>query len=82
MTPLLFAFFSLWAKPCVPMFAPVAVYEDVAWAYHVHSAWACDHLYQVVESIYRPHGETLNIVPLLDGERVWNAPNPWLSVQP
>jgi len=78
-TPLLLAFFTLWTKPCVPVFAPMAVYDGGAWEYRVHSAWACDHLYQVVESVYTPHGRTMNVVPLLDGERVWNAPNAWLS---
>jgi hypothetical protein len=79
---MLFAFITLWAKPCVPMFAPITVYEDDAWAYRVYSAWACGHLYQVFESVYLPHGGTLNYVTLIDGERVWNTPNPWLSAEP
>jgi len=80
MTPVLLAFFTLWAEPCVPTFAPIAFYEGIAWEYRVHSAWACDHLYQVVESVYTPHGGTMNLVPLRDGERVWNAPNAWLLI--
>lgn len=82
MTVALLAFFSMWARPCVPMPLPDVVLENPPWEYRIHSAWACDHLYQVFESVYLPHGETLNSVTLIDGERVWNAPNPWLSAEP
>ena len=80
MSVALLAFFTIWTRPCVPMLAPdIAISDRPAWEYRVHSAWACGHLYQVFESVYLPHGGTLNYVTLLDGERVWNTPNPWLS---
>ena len=81
MTTALLVFFTMWARPCTPTLLPDVVISDAPWEYHVHSAWACDHLYQVVESVYVPHGGTLNVVPLMDGERVWNAPNPWLPIE-
>jgi hypothetical protein len=75
----LLAFFTMWARPCAPVLLPDTVFIEEPWEVHIHNAWACDHLYQVVESVYLPHGGTLNYVTMLDGERVWNAPNPWLS---
>jgi hypothetical protein len=82
MTIDLLAFFTIWARPCQPVLLPTVTYIAEPWEVRVESADACGHVLQVFESVYLPHGETMNIVPMIDGARVWNAPNAWLSVEP
>jgi len=51
------------------------------WGLRVESSDACGHVLQLFDSIYLPQNETKNLVPLLDGGRVYDAPSIYVVTQ-
>lgn len=72
------AFFHLWARQmgCADVtMLPPQEFIAAPWLVRIESADACGHILQLFDSIYIPQNESKNLVPLVDGERVYNAPN-------
>ncbi len=77
-TLILTRLFDLWAWqfgcPDATMLRSIEIVE-APWLLHIESASACGHLLQSFESVSMSHGDTMNIVYLVDGDRAHDVPN-------
>lgn len=78
MNLILLTFFRVWARQMgchdITLLPPTEITE-APWLVRIESADACGRVLQTFESVYLPHGGSMNLVPLVDGLRVHDAPN-------
>jgi len=78
MRTIFLAFFTMWAgaSGCssVRILPPTEVVHG-PWVYRISSADACGDVEEIIESVYKPHGDVLERAYLRNGARVYDLPN-------